>query len=254
MSPLNPPRISIITVTFNAEKVLEETIKSILAQTYKNIEYIVIDGGSKDGTLDIVNKYRDKISYFISEPDKGLYDAMNKGMKAATGDYVWFMNAGDLIYDNGTLEKVLSTQYLVLSTDVLYGETEMIDDNGTTLGMRRLKAPETLTWKSLQRGMVVCHQSFIVKREKCIPFDLQYRIASDINWMIEVLKNSHSIYNTHLILAKFRTSGLSYQNIPTSLRERFGIMIRNYGFLTTLFNHIILGVNFVVYVIRHKRF
>ena len=246
------PTVTFITVVFNGEKELEPTIQSIINQTYPYIEYVVIDGGSKDGTLDIINKYRHKISYFISEPDKGLYDAMNKGIKAASGDYIWFMNAGDLVYSNDTLEKIFAAKHSL--PDVIYGETEMIDKSGTSIGMRRLKAPETLTWKSLQWGMVVCHQSFIVKREKCVLYDLQFRIASDINWMIEVLKKSENIYNSHLILAKFRTSGLSYNNIPTSLKERFRIMKKNYGFTHTVFNHTIIGAKFFWYVLQHGRF
>jgi glycosyltransferase involved in cell wall biosynthesis len=246
------PTVTFITVVFNGEKELEPTILSIINQTYPHIEYVVIDGGSTDSTLDIIKKYRDKISYFISELDKGLYDAMNKGIKAATGDYFWFMNAGDLVYSSDTLEKIFANRNAF--PDVIYGETEMIDKNGNSIGMRRLKAPETLSWKSLQWGMVVCHQSFIVKKDKCIPYDLHFRIASDINWMIEVLKRSEHIYNTHLILAKFRTSGLSYNNIPTSLKERFRIMKRNYGFTRTVFNHIIIGAKFFWYVLRHGRF
>jgi len=246
------PTVTFITVVYNGEKELESTIQSIINQTYPNIEYVVIDGGSKDGTVDVIKKYRDKISYFISESDKGLYDAMNKGIKASTGDYLWFMNAGDLVYSNDILEKIFINQNS--TPDVIYGETEMIDNNGKSIGMRRLKAPETLTWKSLQWGMVVCHQSFIVKREKCIPYDLHFRIASDINWMIKVLKQSEHIFNTHLILAKFKTSGLSYNNIPTSLKERFRIMIKNYGLVKTVFNHAIIAVKFFWYVLRHGRF
>src|ERR1044071_10024902 len=110
------PTVSIITVVYNGEKELEPTIQSVINQTYPHIEYIVIDGGSRDGTINIINKYRDKISYFISEADKGLYEAMNKGIRVVTGDNLWFMNAGDRVNANDTLEKIIrSSEFVVHS-------------------------------------------------------------------------------------------------------------------------------------------
>ena len=100
-------KMSIVTVVFNGENYLERTIKSIVNQTYKNVEYIIIDGNSKDGTLAIIDKYKENISYWISEPDKGIYDAMNKSLDLITGDFVWFINAGDEIHDNKTIENLI---------------------------------------------------------------------------------------------------------------------------------------------------
>ena len=147
------PKFSIITVTYNAEKVLEDTIQSIVTQSYKNVEYIIVDGGSTDGTLSIVNKYKEHIHTLVSEPDKGLYDAMNKGLKLATGDYVWFLNAGDTLYTADTVQRIVaSLKKKVSLPDVIYGETRIVDAEGRSLGMRRLKAPEKLTWKSFRMG------------------------------------------------------------------------------------------------------
>jgi hypothetical protein len=179
---------------------------------------------------------------------------MNKGMTLGTGKYLWFMNAGDLIYDAQTLEKIFTSVDLSqINPDVLYGETEIINESGLSLGQRRLKAPDTLTWKSLQLGMVVCHQSFIVKREMCETYDLHYRFAADIDWMIRVLRKSKNIHNTNLTLCKFKSGGMTYRNIRHGLKERFRIMVKNYGITSTLFNHVVLGTNLFFYYLRHRR-
>jgi glycosyltransferase involved in cell wall biosynthesis len=121
-------KISIITITYNAEAFLERTIKSILAQTCQDFEYIIIDGKSKDGTLTIAEKYRARVDLLVSEPDKGLYDAMNKGQRMATGDFVWFVNAGDEINDPSVVEKIY--QQITPETDVLYGDTYFVNNEG----------------------------------------------------------------------------------------------------------------------------
>ncbi|NVO03015.1 MAG: glycosyltransferase [Bacteroidetes bacterium] len=239
------PKVSIITVVFNSSEFLEKTIQSILNQTYSNIEYLIIDGGSTDGTLDIIKKYESKISYWISEPDKGIYDAMNKGIKAATGDYVWFINSGDLISTNSTLEKAIGCSEN--AGDVYYGETEIVDEQGVKLYMRRHKAPEVLSWKSFRTGMMVSHQSIIVKKELSPFYDLQYKVSADIDWCLKVLKASKTIINTHLILSKFMRQGFSKKNQKTSLKERFWIMTKNYGFITTVFYHFIIAIRLVYF-------
>ena len=120
------PKFSIITVTYNAAKVLEDTIQSIVTQTYKNLEYIIVDGGSTDETLDIIHKYQEHITTVISEPDQGLYDAMNKGIKLATGDYLCFLNAGDGLHEDDTLLQMVHSINGTALPGVLYGETFFI--------------------------------------------------------------------------------------------------------------------------------
>ncbi len=119
------PKFSIITVTYNAGKVLEDTIQSVITQTYKNMEYILVDGGSTDNTLSIINQYRSMIQQVISEPDRGLYDAMNKGIKMATGDYICFLNAGDAFHEDDTLQQMVHSLTENALPDVLYGETAL---------------------------------------------------------------------------------------------------------------------------------
>ena len=142
------PKFSIITVTYNAGKVLEDTIRSIASQTYQNVEYLIVDGASKDNTLQIAEKHKEHIHHIVSEPDKGLYDAMNKGIRMATGDYVCFLNAGDKLHEESTLQQIVhSLKGQNELPDVIYGETAIVDEKGNFLRMRRLETPEKLNWK-----------------------------------------------------------------------------------------------------------
>lgn len=239
MHNLHPtPRFTIITVTYNAGKVLDDTIQSVISQTYHHIEYIIIDGASKDNTLQVIDRYRNRIQKVISEPDHGLYDAMNKGMKWATGDYICFLNAGDSFHEDDTLLRMVHSIHGNELPDILYGETAIVDSNGHFLHMRRLSAPEKLTWRSFRQGMLVCHQAFFVKRTLLEPYDLQYRFSSDFDWCIRMMKKSQTLHNTHLTLIDYLDEGLTTQNHKASLWERFHIMCRYYGWTSTLLHHI----------------
>lgn len=154
------PKFSVITVTYNAEAVLEDTIQSVISQTYRHVEYIIVDGASKDKTLSIIDRYKDHIAKVTSEPDKGLYDAMNKGIRLATGDYLCFLNAGDSFHEDDTLQQMVHTLPGSELPDVMYGETALVDKEGHFVRMRRLSAPETLTWEKLQT------------RDACLPSGL----------------------------------------------------------------------------------
>ncbi len=230
-----PVKFSIITITYNAAQWLERTILSILSQSYPDIEYIIIDGASTDGTVDIIKQYAPGISFWSSEPDKGLYDAMNKGLKHATGDYVWFINAGDSLPNADLVQRIaMKIAKRKHKPDVVYGETSIVDAEGNVLGLRRLRAPKKLTWKSFRMGMLVCHQSFLVKREIAPEYDLSYRLSSDFDWCIRCLKASKANYNTRMVLSYFLDEGLSSQQRKASLKERYDIMCKYYGkFVTT---------------------
>jgi glycosyltransferase involved in cell wall biosynthesis len=198
-----------------------------------------VDGNSKDNTLEIVDKYRDRISQVISEPDKGLYDAMNKGIRLATGDYLCFLNAGDEFHDNETLQKIVHTLKGKELPDVIYGETAIVDEEGHFLHMRRLSAPQTLTWKSFKQGMLVCHQAFFARRELALanPYDLRYRFSADFDWCIRIMKQSKYLHNTHLTLIDYLNEGMTTQNHKASLKERFRIMTKHYGWISTILHH-----------------
>ena len=232
------PKFSVITVCYNAQATIEDTIQSVIAQTYHHVEYIIVDGASKDRTLSIINRYRDRIATVVSEPDKGLYDAMNKGLRLATGDYVCFLNAGDSFHEDDTLQQMVHTlRELTELPDVLYGETELVDAEGHFVRMRRLQAPEHLTWRSFRHGMLVCHQAFFAKRTLAEPYDLSYRFSADFDWCIRIMKKSKVLHNTHLTLIEYLEEGMTTRNHKASLHERFRIMTKHYGWLSTVVHH-----------------
>lgn len=231
------PKFSIITVTYNAEAVLEDTILSVLSQTYQQVEYIIVDGASKDGTPAIIDRYKERIAHIVSEPDRGLYDAMNKGIRLATGNYLCFLNAGDSFHSKDTLQQMVNTLSSSDLPDVIYGETALVNNERHFLRMRRLQAPEVLTWRSFKQGMLVCHQAFFAKTSLAIPYDLQYRFSADFDWCIKVMKQAQTLHNTHLTIIDYLEEGMTTQNRKASLRERFRIMARHYGLMSTVAHH-----------------
>ena len=244
------PRISVITVVYNGEDHIGRTITSVIEQTYEQIEYIIIDGKSTDKTLDVIAGYKG-VDLLISEADRGLYDAMNKGISAATGDYVWFLNSGDQIYSRDTVEKMLAGMDGI--PDIIYGGTMIIDADQNEIGDRRLKPPTELSWKSFRQGMVVCHQSLIVKKDLAPEYNLEYRLSSDFDWAIRALKASERIHNSQLILSRFLEGGLTEHNIRAGLKERFAIMRRFYGLIPTVLRHFLFGARLTRYFLIHKR-
>ena len=238
------PVFSIITVTFNAEKVLERTILSVLNQTYGDIEYIIVDGASKDGTKQIIRQYEAGIRIWVSEPDQGLYDAMNKGLRVATGDYLWFLNAGDVLQQSHIVADVAKVAERHGYPDILYGETDLMNLSGHIIAERRLKAPRNLTWKSFRMGMLVCHQAFVAKRSIAPVYDLSYRFSADFDWCIRCLKASKTVVNTRQRLVYYLYEGLTTANRKLSLKERYAIMCENYGVIPTQIRHIWFAVRF----------
>jgi glycosyltransferase involved in cell wall biosynthesis len=233
--------VSIITIVYNGEQLLEGTVQSVLGQSYADIEYIIIDGASKDGTCGIIRKYESRIAGWISEPDRGLYDAMNKGLDRVTGDFVLFMNCGDRFYAPSTLQTIMDCADA--ETDILYGETMLVDDARKELGTRSAtttqKLPEVLTWKSLKYGMVVCHQSFLVRnhKDKALPRYIANNLSADIDWVIECLKPAKKIVNTHTIVAAYLVGGLSKQRHKQSLWDRYAVLKKHFGTLQNWINH-----------------
>jgi glycosyltransferase involved in cell wall biosynthesis len=248
---MNPsPKISVITVVYNDKDHIGKTIESVLGQTYPHIEYIIVDGKSTDGTLEVIYHYKG-VSRLISEPDSGLYDAMNKGLRAATGDYVWFLNSGDQVYAFDTVQKVV--EGLKDLPDIIYGGTMIIDEQQNEIGDRRLKPPDPLTWRSFRQGMIVCHQSIVVKRELAPEYNLEYSISADIDWVIKAARQASDIYNANRILSRFLEGGLSGNNIRKGLKERFRIMTRYYGLIPTILRHFLFGIRLTNFYLKHRR-
>lgn len=248
---MSSPRISIITITYNAEATLERTIKSVERQDYASIEYIVVDGKSKDGTMSIVKNHEGRVDKWVSEPDDGLYYAMNKGLSMATGEYVWFMNAGDEIAERETISKMMMSEE---GADVYYGDTVMTNMEGDVIGNRRLVPPVNLTWKSFKSGMLVSHQSFVARRELCEEYDTNYRFSADFDWCVKILKKSKKIKNTGMTLSRFLDGGITKQNIAAGLKERFRIMTKHYGIISTIMYHVPIAIKFFYFWISKGRF
>jgi glycosyltransferase involved in cell wall biosynthesis len=244
------PILSVITVVYNNVKDIERTLLSVLDQTYAGIEYIVIDGRSTDGTLQVIEKYKDHITKIISEKDTGIYDAMNKGLAIATGDYVLFMNSADEFYAPDTVANVFAT---AKDADIYYGETEMIDAAGNSLGQRRHAAPASFTWKSFKYGMSVSHQAIYIKRLLTRPYDAKYQLSADIDWILYAAKKAKTIINVNQYVAKYRVGGMSKLKHRQSLQERFDIMKRYYGLLPTIVNHAVIAFNLGFYWLRNRR-
>ena len=233
------PKFSIITITYNAASVIEPTLASVAAQTYRNFEYLLIDGGSSDDTVAKAQASGIEFAHIVSERDNGLYDAMNKGIKLAKGDYLCFLNAGDAFHSSDTLDKiVVAIPDATSLPDVLYGETAEVDENRNFVRMRRLQAPEKLHWTSFKQGMLVCHQAFYARRDLVPMYDLKYRLSADVDWCIKIMKRSENMVNVGFTVVDYLQNGLSLQNHRASLIERFKIMCKHYGVFSTVAHHI----------------
>ena len=244
--------ITYVTITYNASAVLQRTLDSVLAQDYPDIVHLIIDGASTDGTLDLVNSYIERSNasdcghrvQVISEPDKGIYDAMNKGLRSVCGDYVCFLNAGDFLPTPETVSKIVEQ---VSEADclpaVLYGDTDIVDGEGRFLYHRRLSPPEHLTWKSFRQGMLVCHQAFYARTDFAIatPYDLNYRYSADVDWCIRIMKAAEKenvpLQNLHMVVANYTEEGQTTLHHRESLWERYHVMESHYGRVQTIILH-----------------
>jgi glycosyltransferase involved in cell wall biosynthesis len=217
----NDIKISIITPTFNSAETLETTILSVLNQTYKNIEYIIIDGASTDKTLEIVADYQKKIPLtLISEPDRGLYDAMNKGVKSAHGDWILFLNSDDYFYSPDSLLKV--RPYLDDDADIVYGATEFRYAN---FGSVRPPRPMSDLWKKMPFN----HQSSLTRRSWLLrhPFDLEYHLAADYDFLIYAYKNGANFREADVVISSFGSGGASTKYQGQAIRE-YEIILKRY--------------------------
>lgn len=220
-------KISIITVCYNCKNDIEKTILSVINQTYTNIEYIIIDGSSTDGTLDIITKYKKQISIIISEPDKGIYDAMNKGIALATGDWINFMNAGDTFYNNTVLEDIFSNNNY--PADIIYGHVEY--DYGFT---KVIKKPAPIN--SITRYMGFSHQSTFVKTNimKDHPYNLHYKIIADYDFFLSRYKEGYIFKEIPNIVATYErangvSSGSNFKQYKKHIKEldQLGVLRQN---------------------------
>lgn len=222
------PLITVVTVVFNGEKFLEETILSVINQTYDNVEYIIIDGGSTDGTLDIIKKYEHVIDYWVSEKDKGIYDAMNKGIDVATGEWINFMNAGDRFYKNETLAEVDFSNFA--GVDVLYGKVEV------TNSRNKITIQEPGRLKNLWKGSQFSHQAAFIstRTHKKIKYKSSLKYAADFNFFYILSTNGYFFKKLPYIFAKVIGGGVSDTNRVVVINE-FKAVSCPKGFFCNLF-------------------
>lgn len=244
--------ISVITCTYNAAAELPRTLKSVAEQTYPHVEHLLIDGLSTDNTRTLISQYAEQmvqsrnphVVEVKAEADKGLYDAMNKGIALATGTYLVFINAGDVFPSPNTLEAVANAVGEAETLPaVLYGDTDIVDGEGRFLRHRRRVPRSGLSWRSFSRGMLVCHQAFYALTElaKQTPYNLDYRFSADVDWCIRVMKKGEAaslkLKNVQAVVANYLDGGMTVKNHRASLKERFAVMRAHYGLPLTLMMH-----------------
>lgn len=234
---MHKPLFTIITVCYNAETSIRRTLESVAKQTYPHIQHLVVDGASQDDTLDVVRRLNPKVEIH-SEADRGIYDAMNKGLRLAQGEYICYINAGDALYDADTISNIVSLMEQGESPDVIYGDCMLIDELGHELGLRRLRPPRSLSWRSFKEGMLVCHQSFIARRSLCPEYDMRYRLSADVDWCIRVMQRAKHFLRIDAPISRYLHEGATTANHRRSLIERFHIMRKYYGLATTLYQHL----------------
>lgn len=230
------PLVSIITVVLNGDRFLEQTIQSVINQGYKNIEYIVVDGGSTDMTLNIINKYAEKIDYWLSEPDKGIYDAMNKGIELAAGELIGLLNADDY-YEPDAIDAVVEKFKSNPGKQILYGNTYVLQED---LNLRYKAYAHTKCWL----GMGMCHPAMFVQKEiyKTIgTYDLAYRISADFDFMVRAIFQNVPFVPVDKFLVNYRTSGFSAVNFLSTLKEN-RIILRKYFRVFSLNHFAYLGL------------
>lgn len=219
---MNHPLISIVTIVFNNVQSIEKTVKSVIEQSYPNFEYIVIDGASTDGTVALLNKYSDQIHQLVSEPDKGLYDAMNKGVDRCNGDYVIFMNSGDWFYNNNVLKEIFTSADM-REYDFIYGATELRTESGS----RIYKSGNASNfWKKL-----VIHQSLFTKREICLSnkFDLSYKVSADFDFIYKLFFFRHKFKQLDVVVSSFDMVGYSHHHRYIGFKEDRKIALKYEG-------------------------
>ena len=250
-------KFTIVTCTFNAEHELQRTLDSVFRQSYADVEHLILDGLSRDRSVEMAQTYRQRSDeartghevVVCSERDSGLYDAMNKGIARATGDYIVFLNAGDTFPSEATLEHIAhSIGDGEALPGVIYGDTDIVNDEGRFLRHRRLQPPAKLTWRSFRNGMLVCHQAFyaLTTLAKDNPYNLNYRFSADVDWCIRVMKEAErrhlTLKNVDEVVVNYLDGGMTEKNHRASLRERFSVMRCHYGLPLTLIMHVWFAV------------
>jgi glycosyltransferase involved in cell wall biosynthesis len=230
-TPEANPLITVVTVVYNGEKFLEETILSVINQTYDNVEYIIIDGGSTDGTLDIIKKYEHAIDYWVSEKDKGIYDAMNKGIDLATGEWINFMNAGDCLNNYETLKSI--NYYNLQNFTMLYGKTRVIAENQKVFGVLEPLMMNRLSL-IIFGTRVVCHQAVFYRSRINFRYPERFKLKGELYSFFEYLK-FRPAKKIDVIVCDYLLGGIGEQQRTKNSKELWGVMKEQVGWLRVLY-------------------
>lgn len=236
---IKQPLISIITITYNAAETLPLTMLSVAEQSCEDFEHLIIDGASTDQTILIARQMGTPSLRIVSEPDNGLYDAMNKGLRMARGKYLLFLNSGDRFHARDSLQ-LYADAIAAKQPDIIYGDTDIVDASGRRIGPRHLSAPGMLTVASFSHGMLICHQAFMVRKAIAPRYDTDYRFSADYDWTIRCIKASRpgNRVNLRAITIDYLADGMTDRNKRASLIERFKIMAHHYGTLNAIISHL----------------
>lgn len=234
--------LTLITINYNNLEGLRATVASVVNQNApKKWHWIAIDGGSTDGSKDYLEANSELFDFWISEPDKGIYDAMNKGLQQVKQGFVWFLNSGDRLHGTNALTEVLGAMETHPQADCFYSDTYFVDEQYLELGLisalKPQKFPKKLTFESFRYGMNICHQSFVVRRSWAPLYKLEYRQAADIDWILEILKKRPVCVQVASVLSEFQTGGSSSQHARKAMKERYEILKSHFGFLPNLWAH-----------------
>lgn len=250
MNNPSSPLVTIVTITFNASSNIVPTLESVQeqTQTFDDFEHIIVDGASSDDTLLIARRLGVPSLRILSEPDDGLYFAMNKALDMARGKYILFLNAGDAFHASDTLRSYADAIYRC-DPDIIYSDTVIVDKVRRVIGPRHLSVPDILTPRQFEKGMLICHQAFMVRRSLAPHYDTSYRFSADYDWTIRCIKRTtpQKCVNLAMVGIEYLKDGLTDRNHLKSLRERFDIMSYHFGFLRAVARHL----SFIPRLLKH---
>ena len=250
---MNPPVVTVITVCRNAMDGLLRTEASIRSQANASLEWIIVDGDSSDGTQTHLKSLEEPWIKWISEPDQGIYDAMNKGIRMAGGKWLWFLNAGDVFHDASTVAQVIQAPE---DTEICFGEV-LIEQDGGSIGTRSEatphKLPQALEKRQFRHGMVVSHQAFIVRRDLAPFYDSErFQFSADLDWMLQVLTTNRQSYRLGTVACVPR-AGATQQNWRKSQWERFNVLRKHFGTISTILSHAYIILRRTKYLLTKGR-
>jgi len=255
---MNHPVLTIVTVTFNAGELLRKTLQSVKKgfPPHAPIEYLIIDGKSTDNTLQIAGEYQSQLSLnILSESDKGLYDAMNKGLELAQGEYIWFLNAGDEVHDDTTITRLLAS--FRSGADIYYSDALFMTAEGVPIGLRSQvtphRLPKNIQWQDMAMGMKICHQAFIARKKVAPRFEIN-NLSADLDWEIQAMKNAEQIEYLDFVLCRYLLGGLSTQKHQKSLTDRWKVLKRHFGWQEAAFNHLKIALRGALFYWRRGKY